>query len=176
MSASFEEVLARDGRLIYTGTGRSMLPMLRPRRDILVIGRPQGPLQKYDVPLFKRASGQYVLHRVLKARGGGYVLCGDNQWRREYGVTDRQIVGVLTAFVRDGKEIPVTDPRYRLYVHLWCDLFWLRAAALWCRSLCGRIKRKLTRRHNETPEPDECILPSVQNINQDILTRRRENP
>ncbi len=145
MSASFEEVLARDGKLIYTGVGTSMLPMLRQRRDLLIIERPGRTLRKYDVPLYRRDSGKYVLHRVLKVRRDGYVLCGDNQWRREYGITDRQIIGVLTAFVRDGKEIPVTDRRYRLYVHLWCDLFWLRAAVLWCLAVPGRIRRKIRR-------------------------------
>lgn len=143
MSASFEEVLARDGRLVYIGVGTSMMPMLRPRRDLLIIERPQRPLRKYDVPLYKRDSGRYILHRILKVRKDGYALCGDNQWRREYGVTQEQIIGVLTAFVRDGKEIPVTDRRYRLYVHLWCDLFWLRAAVLRCLVLSGRIRRKL---------------------------------
>ena len=49
----------------------------------------------------------------------------------------------LTAVIRDGQKLPVTDQRYRLYVHLWCDLFYLRAAVLWCRDLPGRIKRKL---------------------------------
>lgn len=146
MSVCFEEVLERDGKLVYTCVGTSMMPMLRQRRDILIIERPCGALKKYDVPLFKRDSGKYVLHRVLKVRGDGYVLCGDHQWQKEYGVTDRQIIGVLTAFVRDGKEIPVTDPRYRQYVHLWCDLFWLRAAVLWCLALPGRIKRKCARR------------------------------
>lgn len=145
MSDRFEDVLARDGRLIYTNVGGSMMPMLRQRRDLLIIERPRGALRKYDIPLYKRDSGKYILHRILKVRKDGYVLCGDNQWRREYGVTDRQIIGVLTAFVRDGKEIPVTDRRYRLYVHLWCDLFWPRAAILWCRALPGRIKRKIRR-------------------------------
>ena len=139
-----------------------MLPMLRQRRDLLIIERPRGVLRKYDVPLFKRGPGKYVLHRVLKVRRDGYVLCGDHQWRREYGVTDQQIIGVLTAFVRDGKEISVTDRRYRLYVHLWCDLFWLRAAILWCLAAPGRIRRKLKRQRKKTPEPGGNILPSVQ--------------
>lgn len=143
MSLHFEDVLARDGRLIYTNVGTSMMPMLRPGRDLLIIEKPNGRLNRYDVPLYKRDSGKYILHRVLKVRKDGYVLCGDNQWRRECGVTDRQIIGVLTAFVRDGKEIPVTDRWYRLYVHLWCDLFWLRAALLWCLALPRRAQRKL---------------------------------
>ena len=142
MSAHFEDILAGDGKLIYTCVGTSMLPMLRQRRDMVIVRRPQGALRKYDVPLYRRDSGKCILHRIVKIRPDGYVLCGDNQWRREYGVTDRQIIGVLTGFVRDGREISVTDRRYRLYVHVWCDLFWLRAGLLWCLALPGRIKRK----------------------------------
>ena len=143
MNASFEEVLAKHGKLIYTCVGTSMFPMLRPRKDLLIIERPKRPIQKYDVLLYKRDSGKYVLHRVLKTKNDEYVLCGDHQWRREYGIKDRQVIGVLTAFIKDGKEISITDKYYRLYVHLWCDLFWLRATCLWCFSIPKRIKKKL---------------------------------
>jgi hypothetical protein len=54
------------------------------------------------------------------------------------------MVGILTAVIRDGKKtISVTDPVYRLYVHLWCDLFPIRAAALFGKTLPARIRRKL---------------------------------
>lgn len=146
MSARFEDILARDGKLVYTGKGTSMLPLLRQHRDLVIIEPPRGPLRKYDIPLYRRDTGEYVLHRVVQVRRDGYVLCGDNQWRREFGITDRHIIGVLTAFVRDGKEIPVTGWRCRLYAHLWCDAFWLRAAILWCRALPGRLRRRKRRR------------------------------
>lgn len=142
---TFEEEIERHGRLVYTNVGDSMMPMLREKKDLLIVEKPQGRLKKYDVPLYKRDSGQYVLHRILKIRKKDYVLCGDNRYRREYGITDRHIIGVLTAFVRDGKEIPVTDGRYRRYVHLWCDFFYLRAAILWCRARWYRMRRKWKR-------------------------------
>lgn len=142
MTVRLEDVLARDGRLVYTCVGTSMLPLLRQRRDLLIIEKEAGRLKKYDVPLYRRDSGQYVLHRIVKVGAESYVLCGDNQWRREPGVTDRQIIGVMTAFVRDGREIPVTDKRYRLYVRLWCGLFPLRAALVWCAAMPGRLKRR----------------------------------
>ena len=145
MTLRFEDALARDGKLVYTCVGTSMLPMLRQKRDLLIIEEKVGRLKKYDVPLYRRDSGQYVLHRIVKVCADSYVLCGDNQWRREYGVTDEQIIGVLTAFVRDGQEIPVTEKRYRLYVCLWCGLFWLRAAVLWCRAIPGRLKKRWRR-------------------------------
>lgn len=139
--SSFEEILARDGRLVYTNVGDSMEPLIRQGRDLLVIERRRGRLRKYDVPLYRRDSGQYVLHRVLRVREDDYVLCGDNRWSREYGVTDKQILGVLTAVIRDGKELAVTDRRYRLYVHLWCDLFPLRAFILKALYVLKRKKR-----------------------------------
>lgn len=144
--SSFEEVIQQKGCLLYGSQGDSMLPLIREGRDMLLISRkPEGRLKKYDVPLYKRDSGQYVLHRILKVREDDYVLCGDNRWKRETGITDRHIIGVLTAVIRDGKELPVTDRRYRLYVHLWCDLYYLRAFLFWCRDFAKRIIRKLCR-------------------------------
>jgi len=128
--SSFEEILESEGRLIYSNVGDSMLPMIRQGRDLLVIERTSGRLKQYDVPLYRRDTGQYVLHRVLKVRETDYVLCGDNRWGRETGITDRHVLGVLTAIIREGKTLSVTDRRYRIYVHLWCDLFPLRAVLL----------------------------------------------
>lgn len=122
-----EEIIERDGRLVYTNVGDSMRPLIRQDRDILIIEKQRGRLKKYDVPLYRRDNGQYVLHRILKVRQNDYVICGDNRYGRKYGITDRQIVGVLPAVVRDGREIPVTDWRYRVYVHVWCDCFPVRA-------------------------------------------------
>ena len=142
--SSFEEEIRRSGYLLYRNEGDSMLPLIRQSRDLVLISRkPEGRLKKYDVPLYRRDSGQYVLHRILKVRRDDYVLCGDNRWQRETGISDRHIIGVLTAVIRDGKRLPVTDRRYRMYVHLWCDLFFLRALLLWCRDLPKRIRRIL---------------------------------
>lgn len=142
---TFEEELQRHGKLVYPNVGCSMLPMLRQGRDLMIISRrPEGRLHKYDAVLYKRGS-RYILHRIVKVREQDYVICGDHNWRREYGITDRQIIGVLTAFVRDGVEIPVTDAKYLRYVHLWCDFYHIRALILWCKSLPYRIRRKWQR-------------------------------
>ena len=139
--STFEEEIARTGKLVYPNVGDSMMPLIREKRDLLMIERVSGRLRKYDVPLYKRDSGQYVLHRILKVRKNDYVICGDNRWQKEHGITDRHIIGVLTGVVRDGKTIPVTDWKYRCYVHLWCDFFYIRAAVLRLRTLLKRWKR-----------------------------------
>ena len=137
--STFEAELARTGKLIYTNVGDSMFPLIRQDRDLVVIEPVKGRLKKYDVPLYKRDSGQYVLHRILKVRESDYVICGDNRVSCETGITDAHVIGVLTAVVRDGKTCSVKDLRYRLYVHLWCDLFPVRVLIL-------KVYRRLRRR------------------------------
>lgn len=131
-TSSFEEEIERNGCLIYTNVGNSMLPIIREGRDVLVIAtKPKDRLKKYDVPLYRRPNGQYVLHRVIQVRERDYVLCGDNRRHREHGIQDSWIVGVLTEIHRGKRVIRTSDPLYRAYVHLWCGLFWFRAVLLW---------------------------------------------
>lgn len=91
-----------------------MFPLIRPG-DLLIIEAVNGPLKKYDVPLYKRDSGQYVLHRIIKRARRSYVMCGDNRSQLEYGITDRHIIGVLTGIVRNGQTLPVQPPQKRLW-------------------------------------------------------------
>ena len=126
--STFEEVIAKSGELVYKNKGDSMMPLIREGKDLMVITRkPKRRLKKYDVPLYKRDSGQYVLHRILKVRDKDYVICGDNRWKKEYGIPDRHIIGVLSAVIRNGETVSVNDWRYKLYVHIWCDFFPVRA-------------------------------------------------
>ncbi len=139
--STFEEEIERSGKIIYTNVGDSMMPLIKQGRDVLVISKPNGRLKRYDVPLYKRDSGQYVLHRILEVRENDYVICGDNRWKKEYGITDGHIIGVLTGMIRDGREIPVTDRKYRIYVHIWCDFFPVRAWIIRTRQFLTRRLR-----------------------------------
>ena len=155
VKSSIEAELKENGRLIYPNVGDSMKPFIRQGRELLVIERPKewdalpehsltGKLKKYDVPLYRRkGSHVYVLHRVLAVRDKDYVICGDNRRHKEYGISDQNVIGVLTAVIRNGKEIPVTDRRYRCYVHLWCDFFRVRAGILFVRDMLRRVCRRL---------------------------------
>lgn len=140
--SGFEEILDRDGRLIYSSVGDSMLPMIKQGRDLLVIEKPAGRLKRYDIPLYKRDNGRYVLHRILKVRDKDYVICGDNRYRPEYGITDRHIIGILKAVITDGVEKPLTGMRYGLYVFFWCRLFCVRALILRVVSFMKRVGRR----------------------------------
>ena len=133
---TIEELLSRDGKLVYKAKGRSMLPMLRPDRDLVMIEAVDSPAASpvpYDVVLYK-TDGKYILHRVLRIDGDQYLIRGDNTYSVERVPTDA-VIGVLTGFVRDGRQISVQDWRYRLYVRIWCALYPLRAALMRIRRL-----------------------------------------
>lgn len=127
---SIESVLNERGFLVYPNVGTSMMPLLRQGKDLMEIRKkPAGRCNKYDAVLYKRGE-RYILHRILKVREHDYIIVGDNCWRREFGIKDEQILGVLTGVMRDGKRIDVNDMRYQRYVHLWCDFFPIRAVIL----------------------------------------------
>lgn len=143
MNSTFELELEKTGQLIYCNKGVSMRPLIRQGKDLMVIKKVTEPPKKYDAILYKRQNGQYVLHRILKVKNQGYVLCGDNMYTLEHDVKPEQVLGILTAVIRGGKEIPVTNKFYKLYVHLWCDFFIIRAPIIYLRNLLVAVLRKL---------------------------------
>ena len=137
--STYEEELSKHGKIIHTNVGFSMMPLLRQHRDVMIIERPEGRLKKYDCPLYKTGSGKYILHRIIKVRENDYVICGDNCVTFERGVTDKQILGVLTGVIRDGKTITTDNKWYKLYYHLWCDFIYIRIAILHIIRFVKRI-------------------------------------
>lgn len=123
---TFEEELDRKGTITYTCRGVSMLPLLRQQRDLFTITKNDGRCKKYDVVLYKRYDGAYVLHRVIEVLPESYVILGDNCLNKEYGITDNDILGVMTSFVRDGKEYSVLSRGYRIYVRVWVGFYPIR--------------------------------------------------
>ena len=117
---SYEEYMGKYQRLVRTNVGVSMLPLLRQGRDLFIVEkRGPGRLKAGDVVLYRRPPDKYVLHRIVQVREKDYVILGDNCVNREYGITDDDILGVMTGFVRDGKQHTVTERGYRLYRFLW---------------------------------------------------------
>lgn len=136
-NSSFEKVIEEKGELIYTNVGDSMYPLIHPR-DLLVIKKPDLPLKRFDIPLYKRDSGQYVLHRIVKIKNGEYYICGDNRVGYETGITDRHIIGVLTDIVRGGDTISVYSFKNRVYARFWCGSMLLRRIVFRVRRVFGK--------------------------------------
>jgi len=102
----------------FSPMGVSMLPMLRQGRDAVELSPASERLKKYDLPLYRRDDGKFILHRVVKAEET-YTCIGDNQFVYEPGVRHDQIIGLVTAFYRDGRKISVNALGYRVYCCVW---------------------------------------------------------
>lgn len=144
---TFEDMLARDGVIVYTNVGFSMMPLLRQKKDIIEIRR-KGPerCRKYDVVLYKRKE-KYILHRILKVLPDGYLIAGDSCVVVEDDIKDENILGVMTSVLRNGKKITPDNPWYKIYVHLWCDVYPLRMGLLhikrFVQRCIGFVKRRI---------------------------------
>lgn len=139
---NFEELLQRDGYLVYKTRGVSMRPLFRENRDLVTIRPVTGRLQKYDVPLYRRRDGGYVLHRIIGEQNGCYIIRGDNTFVKETVKPDR-IVGVLTEFKRKQKHHTVTESGYRVYARVWNGIYPVRFVLHKVRRFGGKIKRAL---------------------------------
>ena len=137
----FEDLLQKEGRLVYKTKGTSMEPMLRQNRDLVIIEVPSARLQKYDVALYTRGD-QYVLHRVIDVRDDHYRIRGDNTYAIEQVPFDA-VIGVLKSFNRKGKLHTVTERGYRFYVRFWNAIYPLRAAWRRIRRLLIKAAGKL---------------------------------
>lgn len=115
----FRERLAAGQKVRFSPRGMSMLPMLRPGIDTVVLSPVPETLKKYDLPLYQRQDGKYVLHRIVAVEGDTYTCMGDNQFYPEEGLARGQMIALVTAFTRGKREYAVTDIRYRLYCYLW---------------------------------------------------------
>lgn len=118
--------------------GTSMLPMLRQGKDSVEIAPLPPRLKKYDLPVYQYPSGKYVMHRIVDVAEDHYICLGDNLYQLEK-IRPEQMIGVVSAFKRGDRRIPVDAPGYRLYCRVWCGIFpirkLLKQTKCWLRRL-----------------------------------------
>ena len=141
---SIDALIAADGESISSTSGISMYPMLRHRRDTVVIEKINRPLKKHDVPLYRAKSGKLLLHRILRVKSDCYVIRGDNTYSLEY-VPKESVIGVLREFYRNGKHyVCATSKKYKVYVFFMRLSYPLRY--LWkviIKPFLSKIKHKI---------------------------------
>lgn|GEM_PF-247055 len=135
-----EEVLNNAGEIVLTVMGNSMFPMLRHGRDrVCIVKAKDNALKKYDILLFIRDDGKYILHRVVGVKPDGYVVIGDNQYVKEYPVKHSQVIGVVKSFWRNGKYTSCDAFFYNVYVRFWSWTFFIRLILHKGKLLCKRL-------------------------------------
>lgn len=146
---TIKEVVESGGEATFVPNGRSMKPMLYGGRDKIILKKPNFPLNKYDIPLYVRADGTVVLHRIVKVvddeNGRQYFMRGDNTWPLEKDVSEKDIVAVLSRFCRKGKWYDANNKSHVAYAKTWCFLFPIRFITYKCFNLLAIVIRKLCR-------------------------------
>ena len=135
----FLERLAAGQNVKFSPQGVSMLPMLRQGIDTVTLSPLPDRLKKYDLPLYRRDDGKYVLHRVVDV-GDTYTCVGDNQFVLEHGLRHDQMIALVTGFTRGEKKHSVTELPYRLYCSLW---HYSRPLRHFIRRAKGWVRRHL---------------------------------
>ena len=147
--STIEEVLAKSKNsqiiLPLNLIGSSMKPLLREHKDTVLLSKPNGKLKKYDIALFKRKNGNYVLHRIVKTDNKQYFFCGDNQISLESGITDDMIIAVTKGIYRGEKYIPCDRLSYKIYSRIWVTLLPLRRLNFRIKERFKIIIKKLKR-------------------------------
>lgn len=133
-----KEKLDAGGEVIFKPRGVSMRPLIRQGVDSVALILPKRP-QKGDIVLYRRANGQFVLHRIVGKAGRGFVMCGDNQCELERGITERMMIGVVKRIARGGRQIMCTSLLYRAYVRILP----VRRMLKRIKGLAARICRRL---------------------------------
>ena len=139
-----QERLASGESVQFTPQGTSMRPTIYGGRDQVILSPLPEKLKKYDLPLYRRDDGQFVLHRIVKA-GQNYTCVGDNQFVLEEGVPREWMIALATGFVRKGKYYSTDGIVYQIYCRLWHWSRPIRHFGLrYGRAILRRLKRILT--------------------------------
>lgn len=135
----FQEQWRTGASVRFSPSGVSMRPMLRQGMDSVLLSPLTEKLKPFDLPLYQREDGKYVLHRIIGTGDGFYICRGDNQLRSET-VYPHQMLAVVTAFWRGDRRIAMDSPKHRLYCRLILPLWQLYRRG---RAFLGRVKRRL---------------------------------
>lgn len=84
-------------------SGNSMSPFLVHGRDTVYLSRLTRPVRRGDVLLYRRQSGDYILHRVYRVEAGNLTMVGDAQMVLEAGIKAEQVIAIMTGATRKGK-------------------------------------------------------------------------
>ena len=140
---SIEQQLHEEGLYVSTTAGYSMVPMLRDRKDRVVIrSKGEDVLKKWDVALYRYPDGRYVLHRVIGVKDGYYRVRGDNTFFLEK-IPKEWVLGYVSEFYRGEKHILTTSKGYRFYAVVWHLIYVPRLLFHKMRCLAVRVKRRL---------------------------------
>ena len=125
--ADVRRLLDQGTRVTIPVQGVSMLPFIRGGKDLVVLEKAGGNLQRDDIVLFHvgpREGGRYVMHRILTMDGDVVDIQGDGVPKTHELVRRNQVIAKAVEILRGGKRrVDPYSPGQRRLVHFWQ---WLR--------------------------------------------------
>lgn len=145
-SGSIESIIEKDGVYASVTVGRSMRPLFKTHRDMVILERCADMPKKYDVVLY-RIGEKYILHRIIGIDNERkcFVIRGDNTYKKEY-VPFGKIIARLTSFKRKGKGGKVDGRGYKIYTRVWNFIYPVRYVFHLFRSLAAKIYHAVFKR------------------------------
>ena len=129
------EVFEGGGRFRLFPRGSSMLPLIRPEKDSVLL-EPPSEIKKHDILLYRRANGQFVLHRLMFFEGEDLVMCGDHQVYLERHIPREAVLARVAGIYFDEKYLVSEHPSLRRYARR-------RAFSRPFRRIFSAIKRRI---------------------------------
>ncbi len=93
------QALEQNGKFDFFPRGVSMLPTIVPEMDMVTL-IPPADIKRYDVILYKRQNGKYILHRIIKVKKNSFVMSGDNQLSYEKGIVQSQFIAKVKCITK----------------------------------------------------------------------------
>ncbi len=137
------DFFAEGKKVIMSATGNSMAPLIRNRKDSIVLAAYNGEsLGVGDIIFYKRNDSRYVLHRIVDiASDKKFITLGDNQTKGEETVDINQIIALPVSVIRGEKEFCLNSKGYRFYTKLWAKSSFFR----WAHVKLFVLRIKLSR-------------------------------
>ena len=138
----YESLLREGAELPLVVSGESMLPFLRPGRDTVFLKRPEGALQEGDIAFFRRATGDYILHRVVRTDENRCWFLGDAQTRVEGPLPVSCVIARVTAVRRGGRLIRPDSLFWQFFSGPWRRLRGRRSPFLKVYHVFYRLEKR----------------------------------
>lgn len=140
-----EILLPEVARLINQGhtvtitvRGNSMNPFLVDGRDGIVLGPfCETDLQPGVAVLARETRGRIVFHRIIRRQGEELTLMGDGNLQMTEQSSLKEVMAIMVAAIRKGKEYPCSGRTWR-----WYSLGWMKLTPVrrWLLAIYRRVK------------------------------------
>ncbi len=138
--STIEEQLEENSLWLFQTVGDSMEPLLHNRESTVQIVAGNRDLQRYDVVLFRRPDGTYVLHRIRRIHRDYLYVCGDNCVGLEQ-ISRSWVLGKMNGFFPSIEPafVDCNDLEYQEYL----KTLRYRYLKLFVQKMPERIRRKI---------------------------------